>query len=240
MDLTQLFDLTGYASNGYALLQLACALPTLAMGAIIVVRERGSHVGVIYFFVTLAIAIWYVGLSLGYVAPSAAAADIWIRFAHLGIAFIPTLALQMSWNLLRPPNRLRWLLVAGWIASFAFAAATLALPSALFGAPHEYSWGYYGHYTFFSTLVIPFFGLYFSVTLYLYLQAYKRARPGSIAAQRAKLLFVAWGIGSFSGVDFAPMYGIDMYPFGFLVVVVAVSLTTYVTARYRQIGRAHV
>ncbi|GEM_PF-2268400 len=232
VDLTHLLDLTGYAYNSYALLQFACALPTLAMGAIIVVRERGSHVGVMYFFVTLAIAIWFVGFSGGYIAPHAVAADVWIRLGNIGVAFIPTLTLQFTWNVLRPPNRLKWLLRAGWISSVAFALAIVILPST-FGAPYRYSWGYYGHYNVYSTLLIPFLGLFFGVTLYLYWQAYKRARAGSIAARRAKLLFVAWGIGSFGAVDFVPSYGVDMYPFGFLIVIVGVSITTYVTARYR-------
>ena len=233
MDLTHLLDpAAAYAHNSYALLQLACAAPTLAMGAIIVVRERGSHVGVIYFFVTLAIATWFVGFSGGYVAPNAVAADVWIRFGNIGVAFIPTLTLQFTWTMLRPPNRLQWLLVAGWIGSVAFALATVILPSA-FGAPYRYSWGYYGHYNVFSALLIPFLGLFFGVTLQLYWQAYRRARAGSLAARRAKLLFIAWGIGSFGAVDFLPSFGIDTYPFGFLIVVVGVSVTTYVTARYR-------
>ncbi|MFL6650275.1 MAG: EAL domain-containing protein [Sulfurifustaceae bacterium] len=233
MDLTtHLLDLTGYAHNGYALLQLACAVPTLTMGAMIVVRERGSHVGVMYFFVTLAIAIWFVGFSAGYVAPTAAAADVWIRFGHIGVAFIPTLTLQFTSAVLRLPRRWQWLLVAGWIASLAFAAATVFAPST-FGPPHHYVWGYYGNYNVYSSLLIPFLSAYFGVTLLLYWQAYRRARAGSIAARRAQLLFIAWGIGSFGAVDFVPMYGIDMRPFGFLIVIVGVSITTYVTARYR-------
>jgi diguanylate cyclase (GGDEF)-like protein/PAS domain S-box-containing protein len=232
VDLTHLLDLTGFAHNGYALLELACAVPTLAMGAIIVVRERGSHVGVIYFFITLAIATWFVGFSGGYVAPHVVAADVWVRLGNIGVAFIPTLTLQFTWNMLRPANRLQWLLRAGWIASVAFAFAVVALPST-FGTPYHYPWGYYGHYNVYSSLLIPFLGVFFGVTLYLYLQAYRRARAGSIAARRAKLLFIAWGIGSFGAIDFLPGYGIDMHPFGFLVVIVGVSITTYVTARYR-------
>ncbi len=233
MDLTHLLDTAGDAYNGYALLQLALAVPTLLMGAIIVVRERGSHVGVIYFFVTLTIAMWYVGFGVAYHAPSAVIADAWIRFGHVGIAFIPTLSLQFSLNVLKPPHRLQPLLVAGWFASLAFTAAIIFLPSTMFGPVRQYSWGYYGHYTVYSTLLMPFLALYFSVFLYLYWQASKRARPGSIAARRAKLLLIAWSIGSFGTVDFVPMYGFDMHPFGFMIVIIGVSITTYVTARYR-------
>ncbi len=232
VDLTHLLDLSGYARNIDALLQLACAVPTLAMGIIIAVRERGSNVGVIYFFVTLAIATWFVGFSGGYVAPSAAAADTWIRLGHIGVSFIPTLTLQFTWSVLRPRNRLKWLLVGGWVSSIAFALATISLPST-FGEPYKYSWGYYGHYNAFSALLIPFLSLFFGVTLYLYWQAHRRARAGSIAARRAILLFIAWGIGSFGAIDFVPMFGFDMSPYGFLIVIVGVSITTYVTARYR-------
>ena len=232
VDLIHLLDLTGFAHNGYALLQFACAVPTLLMGATIVVRERGSNVGVIYFFITLAIATWYVGFSGGMVAANAVAADVWIRLGHVGIAFIPTLTLQFTWTMLRPPNRLQPLLGAGWIASVVFALAIVFVPSA-FGPPHQYAWGYYAHYNAFSSLLIPFFGLFFGTTLYLYWHAHKRARPGSIAARRARLLFFAWGIGSLGAVDFIPMYGVDLHPFGFLIVIAGVSITTYVTARYR-------
>lgn len=232
--ITYLLDPAGYAYNTYALPQLACALATFAMGAAIVVREQASRVGVIYLFVSLAVAAWFLSFGGGYLAVNAEVADTWIRLGHVGVAFIPTLILQFTWSLLRPPRRLVWLLWIAWIGSITFALASLMVP-ATFGTPYRYSWGYYPHYTAYSTLFIPFLGAFFGVTLMLYGHAYERARPTSVAARRAKLLFFAFALGLLGAIDFVPTYGINIYPIGYLPVVIGIGLTTYVTARYRLV-----
>jgi len=204
------------------------------MGAAIVARERGGQVGVLYLFVTLAVAAWFLSFGGSYLAADERVADAWIRLGHVGVAFVPTLILQFSWSLLRPPRRLAWVLWPAWLGSIAFAVASLAFRET-FDTPYRYSWGYYPHYTAYSAPLVAFVAAYFMVTVWLYRRAWRRARPTGVAARRARLLLVAFSLGLLGVVDFLPSFGIDFYPLGCVPIMLGIGLTTYVTWRYRLV-----
>jgi diguanylate cyclase (GGDEF)-like protein/PAS domain S-box-containing protein len=230
---TRLLDPACYVYNPYAFPPLVCALVIFALGAAIVVRERGARVGVFYLFQTLAVGTWFLGFGIAHMAVNAEIADHWIRFGNIGIAFIPALTLQFTSNVV-PAADLRWLPRASWVSACVFAVAGVAAPG-YFGTPHAYVWGYYVHYTVYSAAFIPFLAAILTVVLILYWRAYRRAHPQSIAARRAKLLFIAFAIGSIGGLDFLPAFGMQLYPFGYLPVLISICLVTYVTRIYRLV-----
>src|SRR5581483_7999087 len=138
---TRLLDPAYYVHNPYASPQLVCAFITFVLGAVIVLRERGSRVGVLYLFQTLAI--------------SREVADPWMRLGHVGVSFIPALTLHFTSKVVPAAGRLRWLRWAAWVGAGASALAALVVPG-YFAEPYEYGWGYYVHYTVYSSTFIPF------------------------------------------------------------------------------------
>lgn len=227
-----MLDPACYAYNPYALPLLISASITFLLGIGIVVREQASRVGVLYLLETLAIGTWFLGSGAAYLSIDAVIADRWLRFAQVGVAFIPALTLQFTWSVIHPPVRLRWLLSLGWGCSGVFAAAAL-VSSSYFGTPYRHFWGYYVHYTAYSTLFILFAAAVFAVIFLLYEWAYRRAHPSAIAARRARLLLIAFAIGITSAIDFVPAYGVNLYAFGYIPVLISIGLVTYITDRYR-------
>ncbi len=235
MDLfTRLLDPACYVHNPYASPQLVCAFITFVLGAVIVLRERGSRVGVLYLFQTLAIGTWFLGFGVANLAISREVADPWMRLGHVGVSFIPALTLHFTSKVVPAAGRLRWLRWAAWVGAGASALAALVVPG-YFAEPYEYGWGYYVHYTVYSSTFIPFLVSLLTFALILYWRAYRRAHRSSVASRRAKLLFIAFVVGSIGAVDFLPAFGVDVYPFGYLPVLFSIGLVTYVTGVYRLV-----
>lgn len=234
MDLfTQLLDPAYYRYNPYALPQLICAFVTFAFGVTIYLRENGSREGVLYLYQTSAIGTWFLGFGVAYLAIDVDTADRWIRLGNAGVALIPALTLQFTLSVVRPGGW-QWFLRAVWVGSIIFAAASLFAPG-YFAAPYRYDWGYYTNYTAYATSFVVFVIVTITVATALYWWAHKGAHPQSVAGRRARLLFIAFAVGSIGAIDFLPAYGINIYPFGYLPVVWSIGLVSYVTGRYRLV-----
>lgn len=230
----RLWDPASYAYNPYALPLLVCALATLVFGIIVVVRDRGSRIGVVYSFESIAISTWFFGFGMAGLATDAEIADGWFRLAHVSISYIPALTLLFACRVAGTTAKLRRFLWAGWIVGSAFAIAGLTWRS-YFGIPYHYSWGYYAHYTPYSASFIPFAFLFFSLVAFVLSRRTRRAsHPSSDARGRARLIFAAFAAGSLGTVDFVPALGVPIYAFGYLPVLAGIGLAAYVILHYRS------
>ncbi|HEY8554619.1 MAG TPA: EAL domain-containing protein [Burkholderiales bacterium] len=220
-----------YALNLHALPVLACAPLIVALGIFMLVRERASSVGVTYFLLMLAIGAWFVGIGVGYLALDAETARPWHRLAHVGLSFIPALALHFVWSFARPDARRRWQPVAVWAGSAAFAV--LGATSWYYGEPHRYPWGLYPNLTAYSAAFLVFFAAVFARLFGLLRRAGRGLHRTVTAIRRVRLLALAFTIGCVGAVDFLPGYGIGIYPFGYVPVGASVAVITYIIVRYR-------
>lgn len=224
--------MASYVYNPYALPLFVCTFIVLFLGVAVVVRDRGSRVGVVHLFETIAIGGWFGGFGMAYLAADREVADGWFRLAHVYISFIPPVTLLFACSVVGSTPELKRLLGAGWIGGCAFAIAGLFFPS-YFGSPYHYFWGYYPQYTLYSGLFIPFIVTYFALALALFRPRYRALYPSSISGRRTRLFFVAFACGSLGMVDFLPAFDVPIYAAGYVPVVVAIGLATYITSQYR-------
>jgi diguanylate cyclase (GGDEF)-like protein/PAS domain S-box-containing protein len=228
----RLWETASYAYNPYALPPFACALIALLLGFLVAVRDRASRTCVIHLVETFAIGVWFGGFGMALLAADVAVADSWIRLGFVGVSFIPVLTLQFALSVVGSTVELRRLLWIGWVGAVAFAAAALWFPSFL-GVPYRYGWGYYGHSTAYSALYVPFLAAFFATALTLFRRYHRSAHPDSNASRRARLFFLTFGCGGLGMVDLLPSFGLHVYPFGYLPVLLGAVLATYITSRYR-------
>ncbi|MFL6624337.1 MAG: EAL domain-containing protein [Sulfurifustis sp.] len=229
-----LLDPASYVFNPYALPMLVSGFVAFLLGIAVALRERGSRVGIIYLLQTSAIGIWFLGFSFAYRAAGADVADGWYRFAHIGISLIPATTLTFTLSVVGSTRPLDWLVRSAWVGAGLFAAAGLAVPG-YFGAPNRYFWGYYPHHTTYTALLVTIVAASAVTSILLYWRAYRRAPRNAAAARRAKLLFISFAIGSLALVDFIPVYGVEIYPFGYVPLLIGVGLVAYVTDHYRLV-----
>jgi diguanylate cyclase (GGDEF)-like protein/PAS domain S-box-containing protein len=228
----RLLDTASYAYNPYALPLFVCAFIALVLGFVIVIRDRGSRVGLIHFVETIAIGIWFVGFGFAYLAADAGVADDWFRIGYLGIAFIPVLTLQFACSVVGSRAGLNGLLWFGWVAAIGFATAALFVPAFL-GTPYHYWWGYYVRSTVYSVLYIPLIVVFFAVALRQFHRRYRNAHPSSNASRRTKLFLISFSLGSLGMFDLVPSLGVPLYPFGYIPTISGILFATYITLRHR-------
>lgn len=232
--LLRLLDPASYVFNPYALPTLVCGLVAFLLGIAIALRERGSRVGLIYLWQTSVIGIWFLGFSFAYRAAGPDVADAWYRFAHLGISFVPATTLNFTLSVVGSTRRLDHLRRGAWVLAGLIAAFGLLAPG-YFETPQHFFWGYYPRYTPYMLLLVGFAAASAITSILLYWQAYRRAPRNSSAHRRAKLLFVSFAVGSLALVDFLPAYGIQIYPLGYVPLLIGVALVAYVTDHYRLV-----
>ncbi len=228
----RLLDTASYAYNPYALPLFVCAFITLFLGFVIVIRDRGSRVGLIHFVETIAISIWFVGFGFAYLATDVSVADDWFRMGYLGIAFIPVLTLQFACSVVGSRAGLNGLLWLGWVAAIGFATAALFIPAFL-GTPYHYWWGYYVRSTFYSALYIPFILVFFAVALRQFHRRYRSTHPSSNAGRWTKLFLISFSLGSLGMFDLVPSFGVPLYPFGYIPTISGILFAAYITLRHR-------
>lgn len=238
--LQNLFNNTPYIFNPLAIQTLAVSLGLFSLGTFTMVRGRGAPVSVVFFVLTGCMGLWFFAYSWMFGARDYVLAMWWARVAHVGIAFIPAAAYHLS-VLLAPPhrektgNRIKVLWLLGAVFAVIFTATDLQ-----FSALNSYSWGYYPRARLSS---IPFI-LYLCGVLAMAMQNYVdglRTQSGNRGEKmRARSLLIGFAVGSLAVLDFIPAFGIEMRPFGYLLVAIfcAISAKTIVLYRFKVITPA--
>lgn len=86
---TGMFSLSNFIFNLHALPPLVTACSVLALGLIVVVREKGSRVSLLYLSYTLSASAWLFSASLALFMSTEALAFHWMKFANAGVTMIP-------------------------------------------------------------------------------------------------------------------------------------------------------
>ena len=232
--LSQLIDPANYAITPHGILLLMTSGICVLLGLVIVIREQSSAPGRVYFLYTLTLSIWFLGFFGAAVSTRPEVAQGWIRFGLLGVACIPAVIYHFTVKAVDIYVQSRKWILANWLISAFFLMLCLAWDGCL-EEPYLYSWGYYPNFTAYGAVFIAFYVSVIFVILRLYWNTHRRAKQGSSIKHRAKLFFIGASIGSLGGLDFLPALGIALYPIGYLFIILLISLTTYVTWRYRLI-----
>jgi PAS domain S-box-containing protein len=231
MTIAQLAAPASYTFNLSAIPTMAAATAMLAVAALVLVRERRSHVSLLFLIMAATIALWQFAFSWMYCAADPAVALWWARTAYLGVPFIPTAVYHFTRAVARPGGRAPRHVWLCWAASAAFSAAIVATHALVVGVV-RYWWGYYPRYGWLSVPYLLFFFGVMCVALYRCWMDYRRAAPGT-HRQRMRALAIAFSIVFLGSFDYLAKFGVALYPFGYLPVFVFVALAARAIWRYR-------
>ena len=234
--LHQLYDTVFPGMNALSVQTFVAAASITLLGALALLREKGSRVSISFFLLALSLGEWLFGSSRMYNAADPVTALYWAKMANIGVCFLPAAVFNFSAHILQRQKQLKTKRFVIWLLSFLFSAllvgTDLSIPSV-----HQYPWGYYPRLTAMS---IPFF-LFFSGTLFLALRAYAAAfrasmrggKRNSIRYKRYRVLMIAFAIGNLGALDFLASFGIPLYPFGYVTVFLFTLIAGYAILRYR-------
>ncbi len=230
---TGVLDPQGYTFTFYSLPTFLTMAAVLLLGVFVLVRERISLVSISFFVVTLAVSIWLFCFSCLYAANSASTAIWWSKAAYFGVPFIAPAAYQFTLVVLGIYRRFRAVIIAAWLLSALFAFAAIATDSLITGV-ERYWWGYYTRFEWLGSVFVLFFAALLVGSMAHYWTAYKELQRGR-ARRRVQWLMLAFGVGYLGVVDFVPVYGISIYPFGYLSILAFVALAARAIWTYHLI-----
>jgi PAS domain S-box-containing protein len=220
--------------NLQALPPLVTAFAILFLGLIVVIREKGSRVSLLYLGYTLAAFGWMFCASIALLMASEERAFLWMKFATAGVTLIPPSLYHFSTVVLETEKRDRQRVRFAWALSALFLAVTL-LTNVLFKGFHHYSWGIYLKFKWPSALFMVYFFAMTAATLRLYWDEYRWSNPNTTRYHRAKEFLIAFSIGYLAMFDFLPAVGVPYYPLSSIPMICMLILVSRAIWRYRLV-----
>ncbi len=213
-----------------SVLHSAASFVVLAFGFFCVFKNKKNA----YFAVfCLAISIWLLASAFAYQSVQESQALFWFKISYIGIIFIPSAFYGFIFNLLgRKQNKT---IILNYLISAAFIFL-LYSSGLLVEGVYKYSWGYYPKVSFIIHFpFILFFNTLFAVSIvsvFLSLRS-KTSELSLVYKNRLKYVFAGSLVGTLGAIDFVPNYGIDLYPFGFVFMVIFPIIFTYAILRHQ-------
>jgi len=229
--LDEIFAAASYAFNPYALPTLATAGAMLLLGVVVLFRERGSREAWHFALLAGPVSVWLACFSLMYLAAGERVAMVWARAAYLGVGFIPAGLYSFTNAVTRSPHRrllrMTWLIAAGFVLAM---VSTGALVRDLY----HYWWGFYPRFRWLGAPFLAFFCTMLVLCLREYWLDYRTATLAT-HRRRTRLLMTGFAIAYLGSFDFVAAYGVPLYSFGYLPVLVFIGLLAYTLGRYRLV-----
>ncbi len=228
-----LFQLSNYGWNPYALAPAMVGVGIALLGLAVLLQEQWSALSVVFFGMTTAGAVWLVGNAGVYLARDPQVALQWARIENCGVVFIPSLVLLFALDVVGKLRRFRaWALAAVFVSAL-FCFTVLFTPWFLRGVK-LFSWGYFPQYGPASIPFLIFFCALLVASLLSYYGEYRRTPEGT-RKRRLGIFLLAFGIAYLGSVDFVATFGIPLYPFGYIPVLLFLGITARAIWRYRLV-----
>ncbi len=222
-----------YGLSLYAAPVLFTFVAIISFGFFVLIKERRSPVKWSFFLLTVVMGGWLFAFGWMYSATNAATAYRWARMAYLAVPFIPAAGYLFTIKVLRLYDQKKRQILAFFAASAFFSYLLVGTPW-MIGGLYHYPWGYYPRYTPYSLTYLAYFIGATALTLRHFFVEYRRVQSPT---QRARTLFLlaASGIASLAGLDYLAKFGIPLYPFGYVCILIFIVLTAFVVTQYRLV-----
>jgi PAS domain S-box-containing protein len=229
----QLLNPDNYRLTFYSLPPLVTGGAIVALGIFVLLRERGSRLGITFWLFTLCIGFWLLVTGINYASVSESLSSWLVRVIQIAVVCIPTAAVTLAVTIVQRRYQYRILVRSFMVLSLLFCIG-VALTNLFYKGLYHYPWGYYARYGILGAIFLLFFGVAAILNIYLFWQEY-RLSTTERHRKRLKGLLWAFSIGYFGAVDFVDTFGIPVYPFGYIPVFCFIGIASWVIVRYRLV-----
>lgn len=231
--LKEVFSLSNYRWNPYAILQIICTIYFAVVGIFVLLNNHKSKVNISFFLFCVSAFMWQCGMMMMLLSRESYLPLFWNSFVGVGVVFIAPTCYIFAINFLK--------ITSTWFKYFIIAAgavfAILCVNSKLIlDTPRYYFFGY----LFIAGKLHPLFLLFFVTVMFrfwfIFLKEYKKALKESnpLHISQVKYLFFGFTVLICASVDYIPLYIQNpFYPFGDIFVVTFTYLISYTIIRHR-------
>ncbi|MEJ2215314.1 MAG: PAS domain S-box protein [Gemmatimonadota bacterium] len=206
-----------YAFSGFAVPPLVTAVVCVALGGLVLLRERGSRIGWSFFSMTVAGGIWLFSFGFVYLSVVPEVALAWSRLAYLGVPFLAPTIHGFVIRLLGVQESRRQLHRIAWVGATLTSALVLGTDWMVVGV-ERYFWGYYDRVGWPMLAFIVFFLFFLGASQWDLIRAYGESEGIHRHPLRSFILLLT--IASIALLSYLPAIGVPLYPFDYLPTII--------------------
>jgi signal transduction histidine kinase len=203
---------------------------SIVIGCIVYLKNRHSPINFSFFLLALSAAGWQLGTFLALLSSTPEAALFWCRRLFLGSTFIPVTTYHFVVNFLKKNNQKKFVIIFYVLNILLFIPVSQTkyfIPSV-----RKFFWGYWFVAGPALSVYLTFFSFLITVIFYNLITSYRK-ESSPMEKTRIRYVLVAFIIAYFGAVDYAPDYGINIYPFGYLPLITYIFILFYAIIRHR-------
>ena len=232
MNELNILDPNNYIFNIYFIPVAIAAIFVFVFGISVFIKERASFVGWLFLVYVSSLFFWFFGITFVYLSSTQEVAIYWSIFSNTSVVFIPPTFFLFSVFILNQYSKQKLFVIFSWAIPIVMLVLADISKEYIVGL-HKYYWGYYIAYGKVSLIFLALFTVVLAKTLYMYWRTYRTAPDGSALKKRSGLLFIGFSVGTIAAVDFLPGYGVEMYPIGFVFIMLLIAFSTYVVWHHK-------
>ncbi|NQS89214.1 PAS domain S-box protein [Patescibacteria group bacterium] len=218
-----------YQFSQLSILTLYSAVMILALGISILFRARKRIENWSFFIVAFMIFLWLSGIAMIESSKNSELALLWHnRYTFLGIALIPTSVYFLVVCLIDQfQKHKRKVFFTCLISAVFYILANIA---SFFGIQLT-RWGYYPEYGNIGVFYLLYFLVLMVYSFYLLISGFKGVSD-DLKKKQLKVFFIGLLLGFTASADFLITLGYNVYPFGYISILVFVAVTALAMKKY--------
>ncbi len=222
-----------YFLNSFAVPVLLVSTLLFLIGLFVLTQNPRAASNISFFIICISSCIWLYGISLVYCSRYELLALKWYKyFTFFGVTQIaPSIYFfSAAWTGLLPKKRTK--ITVGYLLAFGFFFLSCFTSYGIIGV-RKYFWGYYPIYGPIAQASVGFFIVYYVMALRTFILGRRHKTIGDQVKQY-NYMITAYLITFFGALDFVPKFvPIALYPFGYITVLLWLSIVAYSIIRYR-------
>jgi diguanylate cyclase (GGDEF)-like protein/PAS domain S-box-containing protein len=218
--------------NGLSVATGLTAAAALVIGAIVLVRGRGSAASILFFIINVVAGGWLGCFATMYAAPDPVSALGWARAGFLFTAFLAPGLFHFAVENVAPRRILTTIAWIGWPV-YGVIGLVAVSTNLFITRVHQYPWGYYPIVSARTTAFVAVCAAAIVPGVLLLWRSYRRGEGE--ARERSGALLLACVLGCLGFIDLLPAAGVDVYPAGYMSMFAFVLIAAAALTRYRLV-----
>lgn len=205
----------------------------ILIGLTVYSNNKKSSLNKSFFALCIATFIWQFTMFLLFNTTEPSLAGVLVKIAHVGIIFLPVFIYHFSLSLNKKKNNIDNLfLVTNYVMAIFFEL--LLFTDLFINGYYEYFWSFYPKAGIFHPVYLFLLAATFLRTQYNFLINFysKKDSPDKLYYQ-VKYIFWAIIFYSLASFDFLLNYGVELYPIGFVFILIFMLITAYAIIKHR-------
>lgn len=206
----------------------------LYLGLFVFLKNPKSNLHAAFLFACLASALWQFAYSIAYSVGDYNLAFVVMKIGYVGVIFIPVAFYQFFYLLFEMKRKIDKVLLYLSYPLTIFFLFTLFATNNFISGLYTYFWGFYPKAGIIQPFLVGLLVLITTRTVYNGLMDLIFHSGLLDKEKKRQRVLIMWGFVAyfFAIADFVPNYGIEIYPFGFILGLIFLSTVAYSIVRF--------